>query len=642
MARPVSDKRAKKVFKEIPYGQWWRMLDKAMRDTGMYSFIMRDRNLVEMLDRVETAVLNDYPGIIQKNKDLFMYRSRVMVARHILLEDNNALVKWTSKDQRRFWNINIVKEQFLKYGPDALPSHFKHAEKHGGIFRWSPTANINVIMLLRGTGKSHTDVVVRSIHDFIRNPDYKALIGHSEESKAAELIKRISDALFHPNLMVAFPEFFVDDVDMYRARGTEIKKDSINMRVLDFNDLFRVMDPTDYMRGEKTFNLFTPNIDPTGQHVNIIKIDDWGTKKTTASAERQLDMIETFNSFSGLEEYTYDENGNSVPIKIQVTDTAWWGPSFIKYIIDNKDCNVFICPMSWDEDAHADPFDHKYRIDPRVDNTFIARKKDEMKEWFRSQCYMIERQRDENIKLSDNKFDFMFAYADENNVSPEIKKIPFERDQLHETGAVILSKDPAYSKKNKMDNDDKSRDATVRIVFKDNVFYVTGAKSDFGNDTVEGQVKPFVELSSMYKPDFFVMDSRATQVFVSNTVFDYIKEHVFPDDYEIQYILYTKAKDSDTQKKAMVIQSVLSVLFTSASIMVHWSLVDVVNQILRVNGGFDFLDAIVQAISINRATLDNVAYIKEMDKVAMLRKHNVKNNLQKQNKNNIIFRTTGY
>ncbi len=642
MGRPAGEQRNKKVFKEIPYKQWWAMLDKAMRDTKMYSYILANKDLSDKLEQVEQKVLDDYPGIIAKNKDLFMYRSRVMIAREILLADNNALVKWTSKDQRRFWNINIVKENFFKYGPDSLPTHYKHATKFGGVFKWSPTANINVVCLLRGTGKSHTDVVVRSIHDFIRNPDYKALIGHSEESKAAELIKRISDALFHPNLMVAFPEFFVDDIDMYRARGTEIKKDSVNMRVLDFKDLFRVMDPTDYMRGEKTFNLFTPNIDPTGQHVNLIKIDDWVTQKTSASAEKQLNLIETFNSFSGLEEYTYDAEGNSIPIKIQVTDTAWWGPSLIKYIIDNKDCNAFICPMTWDENEHADPFDHKYQIDPRVNRVFIERKKDEMKEWFWSQCYMIERQRDESIKLSENKFDFMFAYADEHSVSDSIKKIKFEKDELHETSAIILSKDPAYSRKNKKENDGTSRDATARVLFRDGVFYVTGAKSDLGADNVEGQVQPFIELSDIHKPDFVIMDSRATQVFVSNTVFDYLRTNVFVEDYDIQYVLYTKAKDSETQKKAQVIQSVLSVLFASASIMVHWSLISVVNQILRVNPGFDFLDAIVQAISINRATLDNISYVKEMDRSSRLRRHNDKNNLQKRNKNNIIYKTTGY
>ena len=633
MVRPEIDKKQKRILKEIPYHQWWAMLDKAMRETGMYSHIIATPSLKDMLDRTEAKVIEDYPGVVQKNRDLFLYRSRVTVARHILKEDNNALVKWTSKDQRRFWNINIVKENFLKYGPDSLPAHYKHASKHGGVFKWSPTANINVICLLRGTGKSHTDVAVRSLHDFINNPSYKALIGHSEESKAAELIKRISDALFHPNLMVAFPEFFVDDVDMYRARGTEIKKDSVNMRVVDFNDMFRVMDPTDYMRGEKTFNLFTPNIDPTGQHVNIIKIDDWVTQRTSETAEKQNKLIEVFNSFSGLEEYTYDENGKAIPIKIQVTDTAWWGPSLVTYILENKDCNAFICPMSFDDNEHADPFDHKYRIDPRVDNEFIRRKKDEFKEWFWSQCYMIERSRDEMLKFAGDKKEFVFAYHDEEDAPVDVERVPFTKLEITRNGANIISKDPSYQDKGKDMSSSVSKDTTIAGTFYKGTRYITGAIQEAGAPTQSRQIMPILDLDRHAKTDVLVIDSASYQFYIVEGIFDKLKTVNWAERYGIWYEYYKKSN----QSKVQLANEVLGSMFSSGLIKVHWTLLGLIKEIMRDTQGFDYLDALIQLCSLDMIRLNGISMTKQY-----MNEGEKNKNLQPQGNSDILFRTTGY
>ncbi|HPV21717.1 MAG TPA: hypothetical protein PK102_08805, partial [bacterium] len=380
MARPVGETKQKELIRGLTSKELWVRLETAMRNSGVTKELATNIDLRRMLEEKEDSFNKEFPAVFTRDRDHFMYATRVHIVRHLLFEDNNWVIRWVS-NPKRLSPVNVVKEMFLKHGHQALPEYYKHATKFGGVFRWEEDALVTIIMMLRGLGKSHNDVVCRSIHDYIRDPSEKCLIGHSEDDKAEELIKRIRDALFHPNLMIAYPEFFVDNPEIYRARGVEIRKERINMKKLDFEDMYRIIDPTDYMRGEATWNLFTPRVDVTGQHFNRAKLDDFVTEANSATVERSNKIIEVFRSLSGLEEYVYDEKGETKGMPIQVTDTQYAIPNMITDVLDNRKCKAFIMPMTWDPDEHKTIYhyakEHIYQIDRMVTPKFIDRKKEE-------------------------------------------------------------------------------------------------------------------------------------------------------------------------------------------------------------------------------------------------------------------------
>ncbi len=649
MARPskTSGQKRKKLFHDFSGKELWTRLESGMKRSGMLKQIMLNPELKQMLEQYETQVNADSPSLYNKDKAQFMYESRVPVVRHLLKEDNNWMIRWVSNPDR-LAHVNIVKEEFLKYGPSALPAHYKHAEKFGGIFRWTENARKTIILMLRGLGKSHNDVIVRAIHNFVRNPAEKSLIGHSADDKAEDNLKRIRDALFHPNLQIAFPEFFVDDVDLYRARGVEIRKERINMRVLDFDDMYRIIDPSDYMRGEWTWNLFTPRVDVTGQHYDRITLDDFATEDNTRTKERADKIAEVFRALTFLEEYKIDEKtGNMVGGKLpfMIVNTQKFIPNFITDILDNDDdVSAFVMPMTWDPDEHKTIYsyckEHKYRIDPMITDEFIDAKKTDCRteEKFKYECYMIGADREMTIKLSNDQREFTFCYKDERGPN-DIERINMDYDELHRNYPIIISKDPSYSSKNKSIGDGQSNDVVLRCVFRDGVYYFTGSYSETGNLSLEGQKRGIITLTQQDYPDFVTIDSHGTQIFVTEQIFGSLKDMEYKDLTYINYIPYTKMKESSTPGKAQTIQAVLSAMFQAGAVRVHWKLGNVIAQIMRDNIGFDFLDAMVQVMSISVDELRGAEFMKKLRIDSMRRK---KSNLQKNVKRRTIFKTTGY
>jgi len=645
MARPVGEAKQKELIKGLTSKELWVRLETAMRNSGMTKELATNIELRRMLEQKEDSFNKEFPAIFTRDRDHFMYATRVHIVRHLLFEDNNWVIRWVS-NPKRLSPVNVVKEMFLKHGHQALPEYYKHATKFGGVFRWEEDALVTIIMMLRGLGKSHNEVVCRSIHDYIRNPHEKCLIGHSEDDKAEELIKRIRDALFHPNLMIAYPEFFVDNPEIYRARGVEIRKERINMKKLDFEDMYRIIDPTDYMRGEATWNLFTPRVDVTGQHFNRAKLDDFVTEANSATVERSNKIIEVFRSLSGLEEYVYDDKGETRGMPIQVTDTQYAIPNMITDVLENRKCRAFIMPMTWDPDEHKTIYsyakEHIYQIDRMVTPKFIDRKKEEFttEAKFLSQCYMIGYPRTSIIKLASDRNSFIFAYNDEAGLSDSVYRASFNSEYAHKAKPVILIKDPSYSTDKKTLEDDTSKDCTLRVIYSKGIFYVTGAFMQLGANTLKGQKEPFVLLSRDIVPDFCIMDSQATQTFVSNSVFADLEQNEFKD-YPVQYIYYTKKKESQVPGKASIIQEVLEAMFSMGTIKVHWSLTDVVRQILREHPGFDFLDGLqMMRSSLELDYLDAIEDCKTSAYRDSLKQ--IASGEPEKRRSNVVFKTTGY
>ena len=160
-----------------------------------------------------------------------------------------------------------------------------------------------------------------------------------------------------------------------------------------------------------------------------------------------------------------------------------------------------------------------------------------------------------------------------------------------------------------------------------------------GANTLKGQKDPFILLSEIYS-DFCIMDSQAAQTFVSNSVFADLEQNEFKD-YPVQYIYYTKKKESQVPGKASIIQEVLEAMFSMGTIKVHWSLTDVVRQILREHPGFDFLDGLqMMRSSLELDYLDAIedcktsAYRDKLKEMA--------SGEPEKRQSNVVFKTTGY
>jgi len=641
MPRPKGDGPSKNLFKDMPHAEWWSRLDTAMKNSGMLLHIARTPELRIMLKEHEDRVNQNEPGLFTRDRNWFMYETRSFVVRHLLKNDNNWMIRWVS-NPKRLSPVNIVKEEFLKYGLSALPEYYKHATKFGGVFRWdSPKALVTIIMMLRGLGKSHNEVVCRSITDFVNDPSEKCLIGHSEDEKAEDLLKRIRDALFHPNLMIAFPEFFVDNIEMYRARGVEIKKERINMKVLDFNDMFRVIDPSDYMRGESTWNLFTPRVDVTGQHFNRIKLDDFVTEKNSRTAERADDITNTFYSLSGLEEYTFDENGKTVGIPIQITDTQYFVPNMITDVLENRKVKAFIMPMTWDPDEHKTIYsyckEHIYKIDPMVDNDFIDRKKedDKTEAKFLSQRYMIGMERSSTVNVVGDPRSFLFAFYGEDDAPENVMRIQYKKEDLINNAANIISKDPSYTDSDAKKKDSEcSKDTTILSSYLSGIHYIHGALQKLGGRELEEQINPILALASK-GVDAIIIDSNAYQTWIVDVIYKRLQEREFAGK-NIWYEKYTKPKPSDGVGKADRANEVLGTMFSSGYIKIHWRLGVLIKELIRETKGFDFLDTIIQLCSMNTNRLEGLAYTKQFMRSSS------RSNLQNSGESNILFRTTGY
>lgn len=625
-----------KLIKDYSSQQLWNILEANMIRSGMYKHIMDSPELMREIEEEEQSIYEEDRKLYDNDYAKFMFWSRQPIVKRLI----KGSVLWTGRwvsDAKRISPYNEVKENFFKYGYGALPAYYHHATKHGAIFKWSETAEIEVSMALRGVGKTHFDHCIRQVNDIVNYSSFKWLLGHGIVDKEVQNVSRIKQMLCNEALAIVFPELFTDNLEMYRARGAVLNAKNINIIPIDLDTMGSIYDPNN-VRGESTINIFSPEVDVTGGHWNGCKLDDWVNQKNSESASEQKKLIEIFNALDALEEYTIMPDGKPFGFPIVYTDTAWWRPSLTDYILDNKDCKAFVMPMTWDPDEHKPKYYHMYRIDPMVTEDFIRKKESKLKEWFLSQCYMIGRYRDTTVKLSENRYEFTFGYKDEADVPSGVKIIEYSKETLHSVSAIILSKDPSYSKSRKEMDDKQSKDVTIRMLYKNGVFYITGSVKELGNDTIESQAKSFKDLSVEYDPDFIIIDSRAIQTFVANVLFSYLNDHYGSQD--IEYVHYGKAKESSNQNKAFVIQSVLSVLFKSGTILVHHSLYDVISQILRVDEGFDVLDTIVQGVSVDRFKLDAVAENKEMmfeSRISMS-----ENKLQVYGKRDIIFKTTNY
>ena len=149
MGRPteISSSRKKKLFHDFSGKELWTRLRHGMRFSGMMNEIMLNPNLKRELERYETEINEDDPTLAQRNKDQFMYETRVPIVRKLLEEDNNWMVRWVS-NPKRLAKVNIVKEEFLKYGPSALPDYYKYAENFGAVFRWTENPRKIIIMMI--------------------------------------------------------------------------------------------------------------------------------------------------------------------------------------------------------------------------------------------------------------------------------------------------------------------------------------------------------------------------------------------------------------------------------------------------------------------------------------------------------------
>ena len=583
----MSDKQ--KFDKQTP-SQLWKSLEATMKMTGMQEHIASLPDKRKQLREMIVALTKE--GLSQP---AIYYYAYVPIIRDILKDDFYWFIRWAT-DVNRVEEIHKNIIRFFETG--ELPDNYKYAEH--AIFKYSKNANVQIVMMPRGLGKTTIFVGAKAVWKFLKRPTIKILLIHSSDDKVQQNLQVIKSILMSPPLALVFPELFATNVELYRNRGARLTRTKIDIPKITFS---KITNDEDFVfRKEATFNTATPNIDTTGLHFNEVFADDVNNFSNSASEKQQQVLYNYITSLSGLEEYTDDNYG----FPITITETMWFVPSYTTRLIEERnDVSVFIMPLTWDKDPQKDRQQHEHRISKFVTDDFIRRKEQELGQWFLSQMYMVGRPREAELSLVGDS-NFIFAFSDETEVG-DVIILPFTRKEAIVNGFVCVSKDPSYSMNNKTMDDEKSKDTTITTVFYEEKLLVIDEYQQLGGEE-DALYNPLLQQCIKNKADACIVDSQGTQQFVSSTFFKKLRK-----DYKrtIMTIPYTKPKQTTGRTKAERAMSTLATLFTDKLILVHHSCVRTKKQVMRENQGYDILDCLIMTCSLDFAIMETRAKIKQ-------------------------------
>jgi hypothetical protein len=165
---------------------------------------------------------------------------------------------------------------------------------------------------------------------------------------------------------------------------------------------------------------------------------------------------------------------------------------------------------------------------------------------------------------------------------------------------VITSKDPSFSVVNKKWNDSKSKDTTITGCVKDKVIFIVDSTQLLGGDPdrlYDVAKDQIVRNGST----IFVMDAHGPQLGNFKMFVDWFKR----DNIDISCISHTKSKAISGEGKARTAALVLGEMFQSGRIFIHQSLRTLIDQIERVNKGYDFLDVLIQIAILNLEAIES-------------------------------------
>lgn len=605
-------------------------LDLVLRASGLGDHIKK--NCVKLLAENREIIASNEN---KPSMDELLFYSMLKTTRDICIDDFNWFMRCISNPRRTF-PFHEVEEQFFKYGPSALPPSYKSAVQYGAIFQWHEDPTIRLSLYPRGFGKSTRRGNGEPLWNFVKNPHHRSLILHGDKDKVNTLLGGIALMMASPACGVLWPEFFNMEPAFYKEVGTKILKEKINIKINPeyTKDDDRLLFGTgEGLRREATFTTGSPEVDRTGLHFDIGFFDDLVDKKNSRNRKSQQELCEYLDSLFGMEEYRPEE-GDEHHMPLHGVGTRWRGPGLYSYIIEKHRSTVFQLPLTWDEIPSISYSYHRERIAPFVTDKFIERKRAELRDWFESQMYMIERSFDNEISLEIAN-DIVFCFSDEEDAPDTIPRVKFSRDRLIRSGCTIVAKDPSYSEEGKDGkNLEKgvSLDTTIGAAVKNSVGYIIDEFQQKGGAETT-LYAPFEQMVMALKADYFIMDRVGPQRILADKFESLIENRATWGIMQLRL-----PKDVSRMSKPDRAMMVLSELFKLKSIRIHWRCTRTLNELRRVTQGFDIIDCLVQIFAFSMDTYSIVAEQKEQ--AILLEKEKSPNIIGAGRE--VIFKTTGY
>lgn len=605
-------------------------LKQILKMSGLDIHIKKDKHAIAKLaeNRAIIADSGENPSLVELN-----FYSMLKTARDVCEEDFNWFMRVIS-DPTRTYPFHEVEEQFILYGPSALPQSYRCAEQYGAIFQWHADPTVVLSLYPRGFGKS-TRGTGRGLHNFIKNPHHKALILHGDKDKVNTLLRGIALMMGSPGASVLWPEFFNMSPEFYKEVGTKILKEKIDIKIdpAYTGDGDRSLFGTgDGIRRESTFTTGSPQIDRTGLHFDIGFFDDLVGDLNSRTRKMQDELCVYFDSLFGLEEYRPDEKDHHMTLL--GVGTRWRGPGLYQHIIDDHRSTVFQLPLSWDDVPSVTYSYHRHRVADFVTDDFIDRKKAELRTLFDSQMYMIEMPLDGDMHL-DVPTDIVFCCQDDTDAPESVPRIGVTMQYLIDTGCTVVAKDPSYSEEGKDARQiakGVSQDTTLGAAVTNGVGYIIREfQQKGGNENT--LYEPFANMIKDLRADYWCFDRVGPQRILADIFESRINKEI--DWTSIQLRL---PRDVSRMGKADRAVLVLNELLKMRTIRIHWRCVKTLNELRRVTQGTDFIDCLVQIFAFS---IETYSLVSEQKQAAY--------RLEKQKKpdtistgRRVIFPITGY
>jgi len=551
-----------------------------LENTGQKTITHIDR---EYYTKVCKEYLKKYP---KENKEglSFKYFTLIKYLRHIFRTNRFEFYKWIS-DPKWIFPVDYAVEDFLNSG--ALSDVFRSSEYNdqGGYFKYSPEANIELVMMTRGVGKTTKWSAMRALQLTIRYPEYKWLVVSADKERAKSLLSSIKKMMFDtPYLALVFPDMFATNTQLFRARdGNVLTNEKID--VLTFNEETeeKLKDGTvnALFRKEATFTICSPGIDRTGWHFEGIIADDLVIDETSKTPEATAKLVRYFRSLFAMKQYR-----DGWQFKCYLTGTEWFVQSLYDEIKKMKNSSVFECPGKWLHDGK------EVRLTRHFTDKFFEDAKDELGEWYPSQMFMKARSY-EGAGLDLN-------FNVEHNV---IEMTHDELDILKAENMVTQICDPSYTRNNKKAGDGKSRFTIMNAVVTDDNFYIYGGYQSFGEDNASIKSKNIV-VAKKENIDFFIQDAQGTQGGLYDEQIVLMKEELpYLKDFK-----HDRRVLVGTPGKQAVANSVLQDLFLDRQLFVvtikgdkdeerRKVIQECINQFLGLSAGLDIVDCTVYMVA---------------------------------------------
>lgn len=555
-------------------------------------FVLKRSGLLDYITNEKRAILDEYRYAFREKANIYEkddvdFFAKLKLSREIVLRDFIWFMKVVS-NPKKVLPLHEVCQRFIEEGPPALPASYLRSEAYGGFFKWVEKPTVILVMYPRGFGKS-TNLTGKALWRFLNRPKDRFLILHGDKDKVKLLIRGIANMMMTRGAEALFFEFFSSEKDFYKETGTKILSEYIRIEM--DTRYAKMFNDEEEIRREATFTTGSPQIDRTGLHFDGGFFDDLVGDKNSNKRELQEKLCEYFDSLFGMEEYR--DEGHMC---LEGVGTRWRGPGLYQHIIDKHRSTVFQLPLTWDDTPGISYHYHKYRVAPFVTNEFVERKKAELHEWFDSQMYMKERPYDDDVSFQ-MQFTNIFAFNDDD--AQDNMRITETRKDFINKYCVIVSKDPSYSIINKENDPRASKDVTITVGVKDDVFYLFDEFVQLGSDLNSQDapntlLTPVLDQIKRNNADVYMQDTFAQQ----GVLFQYFISRIAKEvPWTVVPMKYDKSSRGGTLSKAQRAQMVLGELIKMGKIRVHYSCTKAIAQLSRSDVGFDIIDALVQVCS---------------------------------------------